>query len=280
MNRLLPALTLLAGLVPSAVVRAEESGVPAQLVGSKTDDHRGQLIDLDLEFQDEDNRPVALRDFFQTGKPVILTLNYLMCQMLCTETLNGLTEGLRSLDWNPGQQFQIVTVSIDGREKPELAFEKRKSYLLELGRQEANWHFLTGDTETIGKLADQVGFRFQYDPETDQFAHPAVIMFMAPDGQIMQYLFGKQFSARDLKFALMDASEGKVGSTFEQLVWSCFHYDESSGKYTPFAFGIMRLGGAGTVLTLGIVLAVLWRRDKKRAKGPLAVVPRLEEQVL
>lgn len=253
------------GLFPVAGARAE-SAVPPQLAGSKADDHRGQAVDLDLEFTDEDGKAVRLRDFFAKGKPVLLTLNYYMCQMLCTETLNGLTEGLRGLEWTPGNQFELVTVSIDPREKPKLAFEKRKSYLLELGRQDANWHFLTGKQPAIDKLADEVGFRFHYDAETDQFAHPAVIMFLSPEGKVMQYLFGKQFPLRDLKFALMDASEGKVGSTFEQLVWSCFHYDETSGRYTPFAYGIMRIGGAATVLMLVIVLGVLWRRDRRETR--------------
>ena len=156
-----------------------------------------------------------------------------------------------------------MTVSIDAREKPRLAKAKRQSYLEAVDRAGMEWHFLTGPEGSIHKLAEETGFRFRYDEETDQFAHPPAIMFISPDGRVMQYLFGKEFKPRDLKFALMDASEGKVGSTFEQLVWSCFHLDENTGEYTPFALGIMRLGGTATASILGLVLFFYWRRERR-----------------
>jgi len=273
-----PAIVLFAVTVASAVASAE-TDLPRQLEGVQQDDRRGVQLDLDLVFTDEDGHDHRLGDYLSSGKPMLLTLNYLMCQMLCTETLNGLLEGLRGLDWTPGKEFQLVTVSIDPREKPDLAFEKRRAYLTELGCDDATWHFLTGTQAATEALAAQVGFNFRYDRETDQFAHPPTILFISPDGKVMQYLFGKVFKPRDLKYALMDASEGKVGSTFDQLIWSCFHYDELTGKYTPFAFGIMRLGGAGTAITLGTVLFILWRRERARTLLGLTPHPSPGEQL-
>ncbi len=264
-------------MLPS--VGRAESQVPPQLEGIHNDDRRGATVELRTQFKDEDGNDVELGKFFKEGRPVLLTLNYFMCTMLCTETLNGLTEGLRGLEWTAGKEFELVTISIDPRETSELAYEKRKSYLMSLGRPEANWHFLTGKQRDIDAVAKAVGFNFRYDAATDQFAHPPTIMFLSPDGRVMQYLFGKVFKPRDLKFALMDASEGKVGNTFEQLVWSCFHFDETSGRYTPFALGIMRIAGGATALTLGIVLAVLWRRERPHSRAGLMPAP-LREQVL
>lgn len=249
--------------------------IPEQLRGVTTVDQRGSQVPLDSTFHDEDGNEVALSKYFEDGKPVLLTLNYYKCTMLCSEMLNGLAESLRGLDWTSGDQFRLVTISIDAREKPRMAKGKRASYLEALDRADAEWNFLTGSAENIYAVAEAVGFRFKYDENTDQFAHPPAIMFLSPDGRVMQYLFGKRFKPRDLKFALMDASEGKVGSTFEQLVWSCFHLDEDAGVYTPFALGIMRLGGTATAVILGLVLLYFWRRERK--DGPRTLRSRRHE---
>ena len=247
-----------------------QTAVPEQLQGVEAVDRRGAPVTGELGFRAHDGAEVTLGSFFTDGKPVLLTMNYYQCRMLCTEQLNGLVEGLRTLEWTPGKEFRLVTVSIDTREGMELASAKRASYLESLDREGADWHFLTGSAESIHQLAEDVGFRFKYDAETDQYAHPPVLMFLSPEGKVMQYLFGKQFKSRDLKFALMDASKGQIGSTFEQLVWSCFHYDETVGAYTPFAKGIMRLGGGLTVLVLSTVLMVWWRRERR-------VIPLVEQ---
>ena len=237
--------------------------VPDQMAGIVQDDKRGAQIDLGLEFVDEDGKSVTLHNYFTDGRPVLLTMNYYMCTMLCTEVLNGLVDGLRGLDWTPGEKFQVVTVSIDEREKPWLAKKKQSAYLEALGRDGADWHFLTGSKAAIDTLSKATGFAFRYDDETDQFAHPPTIMFISPDGVITQYLMGKVFAPDSIKWALMDASEGTVGSTFERLAWSCFHYDDKTGQYTPYAMGIMRLGGAATVIILGFVLAFWWLRERR-----------------
>lgn len=275
MHRSMASWLALAAL-PSVALCAELE-VPAQLQGVTVDDSRGAQVDLSTTFVGEDGSDIALSELFEEGKPVLLTLNYFRCTMLCTEQLNGLVESLRGLDWTPGDQFNLVTVSIDPREGSALASAKRASYLGALDRDGAQWRFLTGREASIHQLAGDVGFRFKYDRETDQFAHPPAFMFLSPDGRVMQYLFGKQFNPRDVKFALMDASEGKVGSVFEQLVWSCFHYDDTTGAYTPFAMGIMRLGGGLTALILMVVLGLLWRRDRRQAARELAATPSVVE---
>lgn len=240
-----------------------EYALPEQDEGVQQDDRRGAQVDLDLRFHDHTGKVVRLGDYFQDDKPVLLTLNYYQCKMLCTEQLNGLVKSLRTLDWTAGDRFNLVTASIDFREGLPLAAGKHETYLGEYDRDGAEWSFLTGTHESIQSLTQAVGFNFKYDRETNQYAHPPVIMFLSPDGKVMQYLFGKEFKSRDMKFALMDASRGKVAGVFEQLVWSCFHYDESTGAYTPFAFGIMRLGGALIMLLLGGALFIFWRRERQ-----------------
>jgi protein SCO1/2 len=249
--------------------------VPEQMAGIVQDDKRGSKLDLDLEFVDQNGKSVTLRNYFTDGRPVLLTMNYYMCTMLCTEVLNGLVEGLSGLDWTPGEKFQVVTVSIDEREKPWLAKKKQAAYLEELGRDGANWSFLTGSKKSIDALSAATGFAFRYDDETDQFAHPPTIMFVSPDGVITQYLMGKMFQPDSIRWALMDASEGTIGSTFERLAWSCFHYDDKTGQYTPYAMGIMRLGGAATVMILSFVLTFWWLRERRYR----TLEPQLMEQL-
>ena len=237
--------------------------VPEQMAGIVQGDERGAQIDLDLEFVDEAGKTVTLRNYFTDDRPVLLTMNYYMCTMLCTEVLNGLVDGLQRLDWVPGDKFRVVTVSIDAREKPWLAKKKKAAYLEALGRDGADWTFLTGSQGSIDALSKTTGFAFRYDDETDQFAHPPTIMFVSPQGVITQYLMGKMFEPDSIRWALMDASEGTIGSTFERLAWSCFHYDDKTGQYTPYAMGIMRLGGAATVILLSFVLTFWWLRERQ-----------------
>ena len=160
-----------------------------------------------------------------------------------------------------------VAVSIDHREPAGLAHDKRAVYLSGLGRGEVDWSFHVGDQASIEALARAVGFGFRYDPEQDQIAHPAVLFFLSPEGKISRYLYGIDYPARDLKFSLIEASEGRVGSTLDKILLSCFHYDPSLGRYGPFAMGIMRLGGSITVVVLVVFLALLWRRERRRRRA-------------
>ena len=223
----------------------------------------GQL-DMDLAFVDHEGKEVKLGDYFDGERPVILTMNYYRCPTLCNLQLNGLTRTLAQFDWVPGEQYRIVTVSIDPRETAELAKDKRARHLEELEQGEVDWNFLTGDALQIHMLAAQLGIGYAYDAEQDQYAHPAVLVFASPEGKIARYLYGLEYQPQDVKFALMESAEGRVGSTMDQIILSCFHYDASQGEYGPFAMGIMRLGGAATVLVLGIPLIFVWRRERRR----------------
>lgn len=248
--------------LPALEAEAEEQRPPA-LKSVSIEEHLGNVLDLDLSFTDHQGREVVLRDFFKGGKPVLLTLNYYRCAMLCNLQLNALVESLGGMEWVPGDQFRILTLSIDPNEGPDLARGKRTSYLNSLGRGEVDWTFLVGGEENIKKVADTVGFSYVYDPKTNEFAHPAAAFFLSPTGTVSRYLYGIQYKSRDIKFALVEASEGRLGSPVDKLILSCFHYDSSRGAYGPFAFGIMRLGGVVTMVVLGGALVVMWRRERR-----------------
>jgi protein SCO1/2 len=231
-------------------------------------EHKGSTLDGELSFVDHTGKAVKLSDFLDDERPVLLTLNYFRCRVVCSVQLNGLADALAELDWTAGDgNFRIVTVSIDPNETPEDARKKRNTLLAALGKgDDVDWQFLTGKPLQIRALAEQLGISYAYDAEQDQFAHPAVATFLSPTGKIAQYLYGLTFIPRDVKFALIEASEGKVGTPMEQLYLSCFAYDPSIGRYGPFAFGMVRLGGVLTALALGGFLLVLWRRDRRRSR--------------
>ncbi len=260
------AMTLLA--LPSGL-RADEK-LPPELEGVGVVERLGNHVDLDLEFVNESGRPVKLREYFSSGKPVLLTLAYYTCPMLCSLILNGQTAALKEVAWTPGEQFEVVTVSFDPRDTPELARKKKANYLEMYGKQAGDgWHFLTDYNENVKKLADQVGFHYKWDQEQEQFAHTAAIMFLTPDGRVSRYLYGIKFSPRDVRLALTEAGEGKMGSTVDKLLLYCFHYDPSSKGYTLFAINLMRAGGALTVVILVFVILRLLRRERGRAAGPM-----------
>lgn len=234
----------------------------------EVDEHKGSMVDPALTFVDHTGKTVTLGDYLDGETPVLVTLNYYRCRVVCSVQLNGLADALGELDWTAGDgNFRIVTVSIDPNETPEDARKKRDTILSAVGKgDDIDWQFLTGTPLQIRALSEQLGVSFAYDAEQDQFAHPAVAMFLSPDGKIAQYLYGLTFIPRDVKFALIEAGDGKVGSPMEQLYLSCFAYDPTIGRYGPFAFGMVRLGGVLTVLILGGFLLVLWRRDRRRSR--------------
>ena len=175
--------------------------------------------------------------FFDNKRPVLLTLNYYRCAMLCSLQLNALTKQLKQLDWRPGKQFRMVTISIDPRETAELARDKRENYLKELGHGEVDWSFLVGSERNIESVASTVGFQFTFDSKTDQYAHPAVVFMLTPDGRVARYVYGIDYTVNELKFALVEASEGRLGSPLEKLILSCYRYDETRGRYTTHVMG-------------------------------------------
>lgn len=235
---------------------------PAELEGVGIDEHLNQAIPLDLRFADESGKDVKLGDYFKPGKPVILTLNYFRCPMLCTLTLNGLVDGLNDVEWSAGQQFEIVTVSFNPAEGPELAHAKKEAYLTQYKRASAKdgWHFLTGDQANIDALCKAVGFGFRKTSDGN-FAHTSTIMFLTPDARLSRYMNDVQFQARDLKFALIEASQGAIGSPMDKfLLFMCYHYDPLSKSYAASAMKIMRLGGVVTVMLMAAGLGMLWWR--------------------
>ena len=258
------AIMLAAGQARAQLLKDQ----PQDLEGVDVVEHLGEQLPLDLEFKDERGRTVRLGDYFGDERPVILVLAYYECPMLCSLVLNGMAKGLKGLDWVPGKKFEIVTVSIDPREGPDLAKFKKQEYLRELKLPGASdgWHFLTGKEANIEVLADAVGFQYRYVKARDEYAHPAVLSLSTPDGVISRYLYGIKFEPRDLRLGLVEASEGKVGSTLDRILLYCYHYDATEGRYAPVAKNIMRVGGALTVVVLGFALLVFWARELGRKK--------------
>ena len=240
--------------------------VPEVLEEVGVTEHINAKLPLDLEFRDEEGNWVELGSFFDGERPVILTLNYYRCPMLCGLMLNGVVDGLAAMEWSPGIDFEIVTVSINPLETPELATAKKQNYLKRLERPSAGagWHFLTGREREIKRLAETVGFSYTYDPTTQEYAHAASIFICTPDGRVARYLYGIEYPAKRLKLALLEASEGKIGTTLDQLILYCYHYDPTNRRYSPVAMNIMRLGGGATALILGISLGALWLREWRR----------------
>jgi len=225
-------------------------------------------LPLELSFQDETGKAVQLQQYFGK-KPVILAFVYYECPMLCTQVLNGLLESLKTLSFDVGKEFNVVTVSFDPGETPKLAAEKKASYLKQYERAgtEQGWHFFTGDSAAIRQLTSAVGFRYKYDAVTDQFAHASGIMVITPQGKIARYFYGIEYPARDLRLALVEASENKIGSLVDQVLLYCFHYDPSIGKYGLVIMNVLRLAGIATVMALGTFMIVMFRRDRKAAKS-------------
>jgi protein SCO1/2 len=254
-------------LAATAGLRAEQAP-PAQLQGVGIDEKLGQSVDLNLTFTAENGYPVALKQFFNRDKPVILDLVYYSCPMLCTLVLNGQTTALKNIPGTPGKDFEVVTISIDPTETFGLAQQKRAMYLEEYGRPTTGWHFLVDHDGNAKKLAEQVGFHYRYDPEQKQYAHMAAIMLLTPEGRVSRYLYGVKFNPRDLRLALAEAAGSKFTLSVDRVLLYCYHYDPEAHGYVLFATNVMRAGGALTVLVLGIVLLRLWRREKRMAVAP------------
>jgi protein SCO1/2 len=233
------------------------------------DEQRDTKIDGNLTFVDHEGNTVRAADWFDGERPVLLTLNYFQCRVVCSVQLGGLADSLAELDWTPGDEnFRVVAVSLDPRETTKDAAYKRNQILDQLGRgDDVDWQFLRGDPIAIQTLAAQLGISYAYDAEQDQFAHPAVAVFLMPDGTIAQYLYGLTYLPRDIKFALIESGQGRIGSPMEKLYQSCFTYDHTIGRYGPWAFGFMRIGATLCLIILAITLAIFWRFERRK-RGP------------
>jgi protein SCO1/2 len=248
------------------------SGLPVALREVKIEQRLNEQVPLDLQFKDETGRTVRLSEYINNSKPVILSLVFYQCPMLCNQILTGLLGSLRSQSFDVGKEFEVLTVSFDPRETPELAAQKKQSYLQRYNRPgaEKGWHFLTGDQENIRRLTDAVGFQYNYDEKTNQFAHASGIMVMTPGGKLSRYFYGIEYNPRDLRLGLVEASDNKIGSTVDQLLLYCYHYDPATGRYGPVVMNIMRIGGIATVLGIGGLLLILRRRNGRVARGGAA----------
>jgi protein SCO1/2 len=217
-------------------------------------------------------REVALGSFFTPGRPVILNLVYFNCPMLCNVFLDGFVGTLRDLDWTPGNEFEIVTVSIDPADDAAGATKKRAHYVERLGRPDAakGWHFLTGDQASVRKLADAVGFSYRYMEDRKEYAHSAGLFVATPGGRISRVVTGVMFEPQTLRLALVEASDGRIGSPMDQLILFCFAYDHTAGRYGPAAMKIMRVGGLLTLLVLVGFLAANHRREARRHRAASA----------
>jgi protein SCO1/2 len=266
----LPSLVLLAALTASWPAEAERmEPLPKQLEGVEIAERPGARIPLDLEFVAEDGKPVRLGTYFDGKKPVILSLGYYRCPMLCGLVLSGLLQGLKDSSWSVGREFEVVTVSIDPLETPTLARLKKESALADYGRPgaAAGWHFLTGREESIRKLADAVGFGYRYVPEREEYAHAAALFMATPDGHLSRVLTGIVYPAGTLKMALTEAGQGKVGTAADRILLTCFHYDAAEGRYVVAATTLMRIGAGTTALVLGGWLLARWIRDARKPSG-------------
>jgi len=271
---------VLAGLLAAVVcasahpVAAEEAQRPAILRDVAFDQRLGAQVPLDLAFRDETGATVTLRDYVG-DKPLLLVPAYYECPMLCTIVLNGVVSALRALPFDVGKEFRVVTFSFNPRETSELAAAKKATYLEEYRRPGAaeGWHFLVGDEPSIAALTQAIGFRYAWDEPSKQYAHASGIVVLTPGGRISHYFFGVEFAPRDLRLALVEASDEHIGSLVDQLLLFCFHYDPATGRYSRVALNAVRAGGILTLAVLVAFVGLMLRRDAKRTRRP-SPVPR------
>jgi protein SCO1 len=272
------ALAILLALLACGTIPAQiyQPPAPTQLSASPLlkkvgiSQKMGAQVPLDLEFNDESGQLVTMRRYL--GKPVILALVYYQCPSLCNMVLNGLVRSAKSLTQTAGEDYEVVAVSFDPRETPQMARAKKQTYIQEYNRagSEKGWHFLTGDEAASKALADSVGFHFVYDTMTNQYAHGSGLILLTPEGRTTRYFFGIDYPSRDLKLGLVEASHGHIGSAIDQVELYCFHYDPANGKYGLVIMNVLRLGG---LLTLGLLagfMIVMFRRDFRAGRSAVA----------
>ncbi len=232
----------------------------------RVEEHLGARVPTNLTFRDQNGRVVHLADYLQEGRPLLLTLAYFNCPMLCGLVLRGTASALKEIEGKPGKDYQALTISFDPQDKPEAALQKQAAVLDQMGWENTpdHWPFLTGDAATLERLSNSLGFKTVRDEETGQYAHPAVLFVLGGDGKISRYLYGIEFRPKDVSLALVEAGQGKVGSTVQQLLLRCYAYDPATRRYALRIATIMRAGGAGILGAVGLLLAGLWRRERKR----------------
>ncbi len=247
--------------------QSTSNGIPDALKKVGIEQKLNGQFPLDAKFKDSSGKEVKLGEYFGKDKPVVLALVYYECPMLCNEVLNGLTGSLKGISFDVGKEFDVIAISFDAREnkKPDLTKNKKESYVERYNRADTadGWHFLTGEQSEIDKVTEAVGFNYSFDEKTNQFAHAGGIMVITPEGKISRYFYGIDYSPKDLKFGIMESSENKIGNPADQLYLYCFHYDPSTGKYGFAILNVLRLFAVLTIVGLGTMLFIFWRRSKK-----------------
>ncbi|MFZ1006885.1 MAG: SCO family protein [Candidatus Sulfotelmatobacter sp.] len=264
--RILLAVALFSGAalgqMNNGIMSPPASTRPPRLENVGIEQRLDAQVPPDLTFRDDAGKAVKLGDYFGY-KPMILNLVYYNCTMLCGEALAGLASAMRLVKFDVGNEFDVITVSFDPRETPEMAAVKKKDYVARYGRANAaaGWHFLTGQAESINALTKAVGFQYQYDAKTNQYVHATAIMVLTPQGRISRYFYGVDFPPKDLRMGLVEASQGKIGNAVDAVLLYCYHYNPETGKYGAMVGNILRLAAAATILMLGTFLFILWRLD-------------------
>lgn len=265
MQRTIVHLVILLAIANSVCAQHD---VPAPLREVGVEEKLGAELPLDAVFTDEIGKRIKLRDALRPGKPNVLQLSYFRCPMLCDTVSRGLLQAMKDLDLKMGEDFGVINVSFDPKDRPADAYLKKKSFVQQYDRPGGtSWQFLVGDQASIHRLSETVGFKYKYDPATDQFAHAAVLMVISPDGKVMRYLYGVEYPGKTLRLSLVEASEGRIGTTLDRVLMLCFRYSPAEGRYTLFAVGLMRIAGALTVVTLGLVLGGLFLKERRARRA-------------
>lgn len=263
------ALAVIARLLLFAGGISADEGRPPLLRDVGLEPRLGAVVPAELPFRDEAGEAVTLGKYFD-GRPLVLSLVYFGCPMLCGQVMNGLTGALKTLSLDAGKDFTVLTVSFDPRDGPEAARQRKREVLSRYGRPaaEGGWHFLTGDETAIRGLTEAVGFRYAWDATGNQFAHVGVVMVLTPEGRVARYFPGVEYPPRDLRLGLVEASAGRVGSTVDRLLLFCYRYDSATGRYTPIVENAVRAGALLTLAALGTLVVVLRRQEARRADHP------------
>lgn len=270
------------GQPPPVASRSLQGGkastdLPPGLAGVGIQQKLDSQLPLHTKFKDEFGQEVTLGKYFASGKPVIIAPVYYRCPMLCTQIMNGLEGALRAVSLNPGQDFEIVAYSFDPKDVPETALAKKDMYMKRYRRPDTKngWHFLTGDQASIDALNVAIGYGVKYDPKTDQYAHASGVMVATPQGRLSRYFYGVEYSPRDIRLGLVEASQNHIGNPVDALLLYCFHYDPATGKYGAVAMNMVRFAGVAFTLIGGTFLLIMFRRDFRRDRKNLAEANRI-----
>ncbi|WP_394837080.1 SCO family protein [Pendulispora rubella] len=267
---LLAASVAFSALVgPVGEAHAERDNTPKELKHVGVDEHLDGQIPLDATFRDETGAMVQLSKYFKGERPALFILAYHSCPVLCGMVQNAAATAMKEIPWTVGKEYDLVVISIDPRDTPETASQKKASILAAYGRPgtESGAHYLVGDKTQIDRVANAIGFQYEYDERQGQYGHPAVVMLTKPNGQMARYLYGLEYDPRDLRIGLLEAANGHSISTIEQVILYCYHYDPQDGKYTLMATRVMQLSGFATVLALGSFLGIMWTRERRRKRA-------------